>query len=152
MPGGEFGIATLASLVFDGLCSSPENEHVNDETKRLLCRMVAGLVASDEDFTDGERAFVEKVLAQFGIPESEWEAIYPLVDPEDARAEIANLNGAARTMAIDLLVQAAAADGKIVAEEVRYLNAVAEAMKVHPSVVETRLRKAIDEMPQTDET
>lgn len=106
--------------------------------------MVAGLVASDEDFTDGERAFVEKVLGEFGIPESDWDAIYPLVEPEEARAEISALTGAARELAINLLVQAAAADGKIVAEEVQYLNAVAHAMSVHSSVVDWRLRKALD--------
>jgi hypothetical protein len=105
--------------------------------------MVAGLVASDEDFTDGERAFVEKVLAGFEIPQSEWEAIYPLVDPQDARSEIAKLNGSARETAIDLLVQAAAADGKVVEEEWQYLNAVADAMKIHRSVVEFRLNKLV---------
>ncbi len=117
------------------------NERMDDETKRLLCRMVAGLVASDEEFTDSERAFVEKVLGEFGIPEEEWDAIYPLVDPDEARSEIAKLNGTAREMAVNLLVQAAAADGKIVEEELRYLNSVVDAMAVHPSVIEFRLRK-----------
>lgn len=117
---------------------------MNDETKRLVCRMVAGLVASDEDFTDTERAFVEKVMSQFGIPKTEWDAIFPLVDPEEATAEIAALNGAAREVTMNLLVQAAAADGHIADEEVQYLNAVAKAMGVHPSVVEFRLRKAME--------
>ncbi len=114
---------------------------MDDDTRRLLCRMVAGLVASDEEFTDTERAFVEKVLGEFGIPEEEWDAIYPLVDPEEARSEIAKLNGAARETAVNLLVQAAAADGKIVAEELNYLHSVVDAMSVHKSVVEFRLRK-----------
>ena len=126
---------------------------MDDETKRLLCRMVAGLVASDEDFTDSERAFVEKVLGEFGIPEEEWEAIYPLVDPEEARSEIAKLNGAARETAVNLLVQAAAADGKIVQEELNYLHSVVDAMSVHKSVVEFRLRKVMgdDWEPPEDE-
>jgi uncharacterized tellurite resistance protein B-like protein len=118
---------------------------VDDDTKRLICRMVAGLVASDEDFTDSERAFVEKVLNGFGIPESEWEAIYPLVDPVSAKQEIAKLPSAARETAINLLVEAAAADGKIVDEERQYLDAVAAAMSIHSSVVEFRLSKAMSE-------
>ena len=116
---------------------------MDEATKRLICRMVAGLVASDEDFTDGERVFVEKVLAGFGIPESEWEAIYPLVDPATARDEIAKLNGAGREAAIQLLVQAAAADGQVVEEERKYLEAVADAMGIHHSVIEFRLSKAV---------
>ncbi len=122
-------------------------EQVDDDTKRLICRMVAGLVASDEDFTDTERAFVEKVLGEFGIPESEWDAIFPLVEPDQAREEIAKLNGAAREMAINLLVQAAAADGKIVDEERQYLSAVAEAMAIHQSVIEFRLNKVMGSAP-----
>jgi tellurite resistance protein len=109
--------------------------------------MVAGLVASDEDFTDSERAFVEKVLSEFGLPASEWDAIFPLVEPDQAREAIAALNGAARELAINLLVQAAAADGKIVDEERQYLGAVADAMSIHPSVIEFRLSKAIGTGP-----
>lgn len=120
---------------------------MEDDTKRLICRMVAGLVASDEDFTDSERAFVEKVLGEFGLPPSEWDAIFPLVEPDQAREAIAGLNGAAREMAINLLVQAAAADGKIVDEERQYLGAVADAMSIHPSVIEFRLNKAIGAGP-----
>jgi tellurite resistance protein len=120
---------------------------VDEETKRLICRMVAGLVASDEDFTDDERAFVEKVLAEFGIPEDEWDAIYPLVDPGQARDEIAKLNGAAREAAVRVLVQAALADGRVVDEERQYLHAVADAMCVHRSVIEFRLNKLMASVP-----
>ena len=116
---------------------------MDEETKRLVCRMVAGLVASDEEFTESEREFVERVLTQFDIPKDEWDAIYPLVDPEEAQAEIARLNGRAREVTIDLLVQAAAADGKIADEELAYLQAVAKAMSVHQSVIEYRLRAAM---------
>jgi tellurite resistance protein len=116
---------------------------IDDETKRLICRMVAGLVASDEDFTETERTFVEKVLANFGIPEEEWDAIFPLVSPAEARNEISKLTGAARETAVNLLVQAAAADGKIVAEEREYLDAVADAMSIHSTVMEFRLNKAM---------
>lgn len=119
---------------------------MNEETKRLVCRMVAGLVASDEEFTDSEREFVEKVMGQFGIPKSEWDAIFPLVEPEEASAEIAALNGTARELTMNLLVQAAAADGVIADEEVAYLNAVADAMGVHQQVVEFRLRKAMEQV------
>lgn len=117
---------------------------MDDNTNRLICRMIAGLVASDEDFTDTERAFVEKVLKEFGIPETEWEAIYPLVDPVEAKDEIARLPSAARELAINLLVQAAAADGVIVDEERQFLAAVADAMSIHFSVVEFRLNKAME--------
>ncbi len=146
--GGGTVVTLLAPAV--GRYGKLGNERMDDETKRLLCRMVAGLVASDEEFTDSERAFVEKVLGEFGIPEEEWDAIYPLVDPDEARAEIAKLNGTAREMAVNLLVQAAAADGKIVEEELRYLNSVVDAMAVHSSVIEFRLRKIMgdDWQPQ----
>lgn len=117
---------------------------MEDTNKRLICRMIAGLVASDEDFTDSERVFVEKVMTSFGIPKDEWDAIFPLVEPDEAASEIGRLNGSARETAINLLVEAAAADGKIVDEERDYLSAVARAMSVHQEVIDYRLRKALN--------
>ncbi len=113
---------------------------MDEETKRLVCRMVAGLVASDEDFDDREREFVDKVLKQFGIPESEWDAIFPLVEPEEAASVMAGLDSTAQKEGFELLIEAAMADGKIVEEEVDYISIIGRAIGLSDAELEQRLQ------------
>jgi uncharacterized tellurite resistance protein B-like protein len=113
---------------------------MDEQTKRLVCRMVAGLVASDEDFADAERAFLDKVLAQFGIPEHEWDAIFPLVDPEEAAQTMRSLDAMTQKEAFELLLEGAMADGKVVDEERAYLKLIGNAIGLDDSAVSDRLK------------
>ena len=83
---------------------------MDEKTKRLACRMVAGLVASDEDFDDAERTFLDKVLRQFGVPEEEWDAIFPLLDHEEANETIRALDKVTQKEVFELLLEAAMAE------------------------------------------
>ena len=115
---------------------------MDEETKRLVCRMIAGLVASDEDFEDSERAFLDKVLKQFGIPEEEWDAIFPLEEAEEAGRKMAALEATAQKEGFELLMEAALADGKIVDEEVAYISAVGRAIGLSDDTLQARLKGA----------
>lgn len=101
---------------------------MDEQTKRIACRMIAGLVASDEDFADTERHFLDKVLHQFGIPEDEWDAIFPLLEHNEAEAAIKTLEPMAQKETFDLLVAAAMADGFVTSEEREYLTVIGKAI------------------------
>lgn len=101
---------------------------MDDATKRVACRMIAGLVASDDDFSDSERQFLDKVLHQFRIPESEWDAIFPLLEHDAAEQAIRSLDATAQREIFELLLEAALLDGRIAAAERDYIETVGRAI------------------------
>lgn len=112
---------------------------MDEQTRRTVCRMIAGLVSTDGDFADSERAFLDKVLTQFEIPESEWDAIFPLLEHDEAASALAELPKDVQQMAFSLLLEAAHADGVIAPEEREYLEAVGSAIGLDPSELRTRI-------------
>lgn len=115
---------------------------MDEKSKRLVCRMVAGLLASDADFDDSERAFVDKVLEQFGIPETEWDAIFPLLEHDEAEAAMWRLDDATQKETFELLLRAAFADGTIVDSEREYLHLVGRTLGLTPEAVDARIASA----------
>lgn len=112
---------------------------MDERAKRVVCRMIAGLVASDDDFDDSERQFVDKMLVRFGIPESEWDAIFPLVEHDEAEAALRTLDEAARRETFELLLEAAYVDGRIVESERAYLQLVGRAIGLSEEAVDARI-------------
>ena len=80
---------------------------MDNTTKRLVCRMVAGMVVTDDDFSDTERAFVDRMLHRFEIPASDWQAIFPLIDREEAATAMRSLAPDDQRQAFGLLLEAA---------------------------------------------
>jgi uncharacterized tellurite resistance protein B-like protein len=106
---------------------------------RRVCQLVAGIVVTDEDLDPEEEAFVGRMLTRFGIDESEREVIFPLVDGDEAADAVRGLPAEVQQEAFSLLVGAAAADGKVVAEEREYLNKVADVLGIGKEELEERL-------------
>lgn len=103
---------------------------MNEAERRRVCQLIAGIVVSDDDLDDAEEAFITKMLLKFGIPLEEREVIFPIISAEEASLAILTLPAAARQEALGHLVEAACADGAIVAEEREYLTKVAVALGV----------------------
>jgi 2-hydroxychromene-2-carboxylate isomerase len=122
--------------------SSREDATMNAEIKLKVCRLIAGLVVADSDLADEEDVFVDRMLAGFGIPEQR-DAIFPIVDRDEAAAEVKLLPPEVQKEALSMLVRAAVADGQVVAEERDYLHAVAAAMGLQAAVVDARLDEAL---------
>jgi uncharacterized tellurite resistance protein B-like protein len=101
---------------------------MDENLKRQICQLVAGIVVADEDLDPSESAFIDRVLGRFGIPADERDVIFPIVETSEAVARVSRLPPEVQEETLDLLVQAAAADGKIVPEEREYLKAVAKAL------------------------
>jgi uncharacterized tellurite resistance protein B-like protein len=105
-----------------------EGALVDEIFKRKVCQLIAGIVVADDDLDPAESAFIDRVLGRFGIPAEERDIIFPIVDTEEAVKKVAELPAEAQTETLELLVQAATADGKVVPTERDYLKAVVKAM------------------------
>jgi uncharacterized tellurite resistance protein B-like protein len=115
-----------------------------DETiRRKVCRLIAGIVVSDEDLSPQEDEFVDRMLDRFGIPRAEREVIFPIIDASEAAQAMKELDEDLRTEAFGLLVEAAAVDGSIAPEELGYLEAVADVAGVSRDALSDRLSEAI---------
>ncbi len=108
-----------------------------------MCRLVAGLVVSDDDLDEREDALINRLLARFGIPPEERDSIFPIVDRSEAAAAIRQLPTEAQLEAFELLVEAAVADGKVVAEEQAYLSTVAAVLDIPEAEVKTKIQAAL---------
>jgi uncharacterized tellurite resistance protein B-like protein len=116
---------------------------MDQEVARKVCRLIAGIVVSDEDLSPHEDAFLDRMLDRFGIPRSEREVIFPIIDSSEAAAAVRELEPPVRTEAFGLLIDAAAADGSIAPEELGYLEAVADAIGVSRDELSDRLSAAL---------
>lgn len=103
---------------------------MDEHHRRLLCRLVAGIVVTDNDLDPKESEFIDRMLLAFGIPVEERDVIFPIVATSEAVESIQQLPVESHAQALALLVEAATADGKIVPDELEYLRAVARAMGV----------------------
>lgn len=111
------------------------------ELRTTVCRLVAGLVVSDDDFSVEEEAFVERMLKRFGIDDRA--VIFPIVDREEAASAVKALPAAVQEEALATLIEAAAADGKVVQDERGFLFAVGEGMGLDRAAVEARIAAAL---------
>jgi uncharacterized tellurite resistance protein B-like protein len=116
---------------------------LDKDLSHRVCRLIAGLVVSDDDLDAAEDAFIDRLLEHFGIPTAERDTIFPIVDRSEAAEAVKSLPSDVQKEALKLLIAAASADGKIVTEEREYLHTVAEAMGVATSDVDARLEEAL---------
>jgi uncharacterized tellurite resistance protein B-like protein len=116
---------------------------MDENMRRNVCRLIAGIVVSDEDLSPQEDAFVDRMLERFGIPLAEREVIFPIIDASEAATSVLALPGDVRQEAFALLIEAAATDGSIAPEELGYLEAVADAIQVSRDDLSDRLSEAL---------
>ena len=113
------------------------------EMRHTVCRLIAGLVVADDDLAPEEDAFIDRLLARFGVPAGDRDTIFPIVDRTEAAVKIRELPAAVQEEALKLLLEAAVADGKVVDEERDYLRSVGEALGLGEAAVDKRLADAL---------
>jgi len=116
---------------------------MDENMRRNVCRLIAGIVVSDEDLSPQEDAFVDRMLERFGIPLADREVIFPIIDASEAAASVLALPADVRQEAFGLLIEAAATDGSIAPEELGYLEAVSDAIQVSRDELSDRLSEAL---------
>lgn len=116
---------------------------MDEELRKKVCRLVAGIVVADDDLDAKEEAFIDRLMLKFGIPADQRGELFPIVDAQEASTEIKTLPKDIQDEAFALLLEAAAADGKIVPEERAYIDAVGAALGLEAAVIEERLLNAL---------
>ncbi len=114
---------------------------MDEETSRRVCSLIAGVICSDEKMSPDERSFLLRVVEQFGLARDI--ALMPTTDRRDVVEELAKLPESIRHETLDLLIAAAAADGKIVQAERDFLNVVTAQLGVSDADLEQRLAQAL---------
>ncbi|HEV8245631.1 MAG TPA: TerB family tellurite resistance protein [Polyangiaceae bacterium] len=116
---------------------------MDQATRQKICQLVAGIVITDDVLDEKEEAFVDRMIASFGLSDTNRDVIFPLVDGAEAAAEMKQMSKEAQDEAFQLLLEAAAADGEIVPEERVYLTTVAQAIGISEEEVERRLAEEL---------
>lgn len=114
---------------------------VDSETRHNVCRLIAGLVVSDDDFAPEEEAFIERMLKRFDVADRD--TIFPIISHDEAAAQMRALPADVQQEALSLLVEAAAADGRVADEERAYLRVVGEVLGLDAAAIEARLSTAL---------
>jgi len=117
---------------------------MDELTRRRVCELIAGVIATDDNLHPEELHFMLKTFKAFGIATGEDdEAICPAVSAQEAANAMSSLPPDVREEAVELLVASAAADGVIADEERTYLSAVAKAAGLTHDDVQRRLDEAV---------
>jgi uncharacterized tellurite resistance protein B-like protein len=116
-----------------------------DETLgRRVCELIVGIIATDDELHPAEFEFMLKAFETFGISKSEDdEVLAPTVRSFEAAKAMKALPDEVRSQAMDLLVESAVVDGKVVEAERTYLHAVARAMDMSIETVDAKVGKAL---------
>lgn len=125
---------------------------MNETTKRKVCELVAGIIATDKQLHPAELKFLLRTFDAFGIGTGrDDEAICPTIMPHEAGKAMGDLPPEVREEAMALLINTAVVDGKVVPEERSFLEAVARASKTPFEEVERRLAEALLDLEQNKE-
>jgi|APMed6443717190_1056831.scaffolds.fasta_scaffold02878_4 uncharacterized tellurite resistance protein B-like protein len=116
---------------------------MDEDTRRKVCRLIAGIVVVDDDLDESEDMFIDRMLAQFNLSSDERDALFPIMDTKEAAEEFRSLAPEVRFEALDLLVQAAAIDGHYVDEEKEYLHAVCDVVGITATEIDKRVEELI---------
>ena len=112
---------------------------MDEDTRRTVCRLIAGIVVVDDDLDETEDKFIDRMLQHFSLSSEERDALFPIMDAKEAADEFKGLPNEVRFQAFDLLIQAAAIDGRYAEEEKGYLHAVAEVIGIAADEVDKRV-------------
>jgi uncharacterized tellurite resistance protein B-like protein len=121
---------------------------MDTDTRQNICRLVAGIVIADDILDEHEEKFLDRLLESFGM-DSGRDAVFPLVDRDEAAAQMKALPKDAQDEAMRLLIEAACIDGQIAPEERDYLRAVAAAIDIP---LDTLARRVADQLGKSTYT
>ena len=119
---------------------------MNNRHVREVVDLVAGIIATDDEFHPDELRFLLKVFKRFGIAESgDTEVVRPTKRSGEAAKAMRELPPELQQEAMTLLIDCAIADGKVVLAERNFLLAVARAAGVDESDLDARVNKALED-------
>jgi uncharacterized tellurite resistance protein B-like protein len=117
---------------------------MDQATREMVCRLIAGIVVVDDHLDDKEDEFVDRLLIHFGLVPEDRSMLFPIMDDDEAAEQLAGLTNDVQQQALSLLIEAAAADEDYVEAEQEYLHTIAKALGVAPTEVDQRVQDLID--------
>ena len=114
---------------------------MDEPTSILVCGLIAGILASDDDMDVYEASFLQRMRKRFAVAKGV--PIQPIVNPDEAIAKLQELDQDVQQETLQLLIQAAAADGKIAPAERSFLAAVANKLQVESAKLDERVEQAL---------
>ncbi|MEM9694828.1 MAG: TerB family tellurite resistance protein [Myxococcota bacterium] len=111
------------------------------KTRTRVCGLIGGMLSSDDNLQAHEAAFLQNLRQQFEIPRGT--AIPPVTDRNRAEADLKALPDEVRNRAVELMVEAAAADGNISEGERAMLHTLAALIGVTPDEMVSRVEQQI---------
>ena len=113
---------------------------MDEETRRRVCSLVAGVLCADERMRAEENAFLKRVLTKLGLdPDT---GLMPTPAAEIA-TELQALPEATRWETLHLVIQAAAADGEVDPTERAMVETIGRFLEVEPADVGAQLEAAL---------
>lgn len=94
------------------------------------CLLVSKLIVSDGMVTDDERAFLGGLMRQLGLTEEERRRVTALEGLAEAEATVRGLPPAEKRAFIDLLIDAASADGHLSPHEMKLVKKMSSMLGV----------------------
>src|SRR5512138_2795277 len=94
------------------------------------CLVVSKVLVADGMMTDDERAFLGGLIARLGLTEAERRTVIELEGMDEAETVVLALPIEERRQIIEMLVDAASADGKLSPHELAAVKKVSAALKV----------------------
>lgn len=117
---------------------------MDEETRRTVCQLITGIVVVDDHLAEAEDHFVDRLLARFELPVDDRGFLFPIMDGVEAAETLLGMPENVRDEALELLIEAAAADKEYVDEEREYLHAVAKILGVPTEDIDRRVDAAIE--------
>ena len=108
-----------------------------------VCQLVAGMIARDNILERAERQFLNRVIARMGLSVHDVDDILPILEPAEAVARFQALPEEARAATLEMLLEAAMADGKVVEPEREMLVAVAAVMGVDREQIDAAIARRL---------
>lgn len=120
-------------------CASGNLGEMDEATRIQICSLVAGVLSSDRQLHEDEAAFLQRMRARFALPKGA--AVVPVLDRDEAAAQLGALPEAIRETTMNLLIEAAAIDGAVSAQERAFLGAFAAVVHLDDEELEERLEQ-----------
>lgn len=92
------------------------------------CLVVSKVLVADGIMTDDERAFLRAMMERLGLTEDEQRSVVELEDLDEAEPIVRALSVEERQQIVELLVDAASADGKLSPHEFSTVKRVTAAL------------------------
>lgn len=116
---------------------------MDPKQSRDVVQLIAGMIAKDNVLQPVERVFMNRVMARVGLSVHDVDDILPLCDAVEAAARFRQLPEELKASTLELLIEAALADGEVVEPERELLVAIAEAMGVSRPQIDAAIARRL---------